>query len=159
MRRRRILLLVYLATLTGVLAWLGAIGLAPYLKSRGVPLGRFIYACFSPVCHQIPARSFLAWGYPLAVCARCLGIYSGFLAGMALYPMLRGFSTVRLPKTKNFLAVTVPIAVDTAGNFFRFWATSNVLRLATGFLWGTILPFYLMTGLAELALKDKKQIE
>jgi uncharacterized membrane protein len=153
------ILLVYLATLAGILAWLGAIGLAPYLRSRGVPLGKFIYVCFSPVCHQIPARSFSAWGYPLAVCARCLGIYSGFFAGMVLYPFLRGFSTVRLPKTKVFLAVTAPIAVDTVGNFFRLWATSNVLRLATGFLWGTILPFFLMTGLTELALKDKKYIE
>lgn len=158
MSRRRILL-VYLATLAGILAWLGAIGLAPYLRSRGVSLGKFIYVCFSPVCHQIPARSFFAWGYPLAVCARCLGIYSGFLAGMALYPFLQGFSTVGLPKTKVFLVLTAPIAVDTVGNFFRLWATSNILRLGTGFLWGTILPFYLLTGLAELALKDKKQIE
>jgi uncharacterized membrane protein len=158
MIRNRILL-VYLATLAGILFWLGAIVLAPYLRSRNIPIGKFIYICFSPVCHQIPGRSFLIFGYPMAVCARCLGIYSGFLAGMALYPFLRGFSKVRLPKTKIFLAVSVPIVTDTVGNLFGFWATSNLVRLSSGFLWGSILPLYFVTGLSELAIKGIKRIE
>jgi uncharacterized membrane protein len=158
MTRNRILS-VYLATLIGILAWLGAIVLAPYLRSRGVPLGRFIYFCFSPVCHQIPGRSFSVFGYPMAVCARCLGIYFGFLAGMGVYPLLRGFSKIQLPKMKIFLAVSLPIVADTAGNLLGLWATANVFRLATGILWGTILPFYFVTGLAELASRGKKCIE
>lgn len=158
MMRNRILP-VYLVTLIGTLAWLGAIVLAPYLRSRGIPPARFIYFCFSPVCHQIPGRSFSVFGYPMAVCARCLGIYFGFLAGMGLYPLLRGFSKVRLPKAKIFLAVSLPIVADTAGNLLGLWATTNILRLATGILWGTILPFYFVTGLAELASHGKKCIE
>jgi uncharacterized membrane protein len=158
MTRSRILS-VYLATLIGTLAWLGAIVLAPYLRSRGIPLARFLYFCFSSVCHQIPGRSFSAFGYPMAVCARCLGIYSGFLAGMGLYPLLRGFSKIQLPKMKIFLAVSLPIVADTAGNLLGLWATTNVLRLATGCLWGSILPFYFLTGLAELASRGKKRIE
>jgi len=158
MMRNRILL-VYLATLIGTLAWLGAIVLAPYLRSRGIPPAKFIYFCFSPVCHQIPGRSFSVFGYPMAVCARCLGIYSGFLAGMGLYPLLRGFSKIQLPKMKIFLAVSLPIVADTAGNLLGLWATANLLRLATGILWGTILPFYFVTGLAELASRGKKRIE
>jgi len=158
MMRNRILP-VYLVTLIGTLAWLGAIVLAPYLRSRGIPPARFIYFCFSPVCHQIPGRSFSVFGYPMAVCARCLGIYFGFLAGMGLYPLLRGFSKVRLPKAKIFLAVSLPIVADTAGNLLGLWATTNILRLATGILWGTILPFYFVAGLAELASRGKKRIE
>ena len=153
------ILLVYLATLVGILAWLGAIALAPYLKSRGIPLERFLYFCFSPVCHQIPGRSFSLFGYPMAVCARCLGIYSGFLAGLGLYPLLRGLARARLPRMKTFLALSLPIVVDTAGNLFGLWASTNVLRLATGILWGSVLPFYFVTGLAELALRGKKRIE
>lgn len=156
---RNKILLVYLVTLIGTLAWLGAIVLAPYLRSRGVPLARFLYFCFSSVCHQIPGRSFSAFGQPMAVCARCLGIYAGFLAGMGLYPLLRGFSRVRLPKMKIFLAVSLPIVADTAGNLLGLWATTDVLRLATGCLWGIILPFYFLTGLAELASRGKKRIE
>lgn len=158
MMRNRILL-VYLATFIGTLAWLGALVLAPYLRSRGIPLGRFLYFCFSSVCHQIPGRSFSAFGYPMAVCARCLGIYAGFLAGMGLYPVLRGFSKVRLPKMKIFLAVSSPIVADTAGNLLGLWATTNILRLATGILWGAVLPFYFVTGLADLASRGKKRIE
>jgi len=158
MMRNRILP-VYLVTLIGTLAWLGAIVLAPYLRSRGIPPARFIYFCFSPVCHQIPGRSFSVFGYPMAVCARCLGIYFGFLAGMGLYPLLRGFSKIQLPKMKIFLAVSLPIVADTAGNLLGLWATANLLRLATGILWGTILPFYFVTGLAELASRGKKRIE
>ncbi len=158
MIRNRITL-VYLATLLGILAWLSAIVLAPYLKSRGIPLGKFISFCFSPVCHQIPERSFFLFGHALAVCARCLGIYAGFLAGLGLYPFLRGFTKVRLPKTKLFLALSLPIVVDTVGNFLGLWGTSNILRLFTGFLWGLILPLYFVTGLAELAIKSKKRIE
>jgi len=150
---------VYLATLIGTLAWLGAIVLAPYLRSHGIPLARFLYFCFSSVCHQIPGRSFSVFGYPMAVCARCLGIYFGFLAGLGLYPMLRGFSEVRMPKMKIFLAVSLPVVADTAGNLLGFWTTTNVLRLATGILWGAILPFYFVTGLAELASHRKKRIE
>jgi uncharacterized membrane protein len=158
MRTNRILL-VYLATLIGILAWLGAIVLAPYLKSRGIPLAGFLYFCFSTVCHQIPGRSLSAFGYPMAVCARCLGVYIGFLVGMALYPVLRGFSKVRLPKMKIFLTVSLPIVADTAGNLLGLWATANLLRLATGILWGTILPFYWVTGLTELAYQGKKRIK
>jgi uncharacterized membrane protein len=36
---------------------------------------------FSRVCHQEAARSFWLWGAPVAVCARCLGIYLGAAAG------------------------------------------------------------------------------
>jgi len=158
MMKNRILL-VYLASLGGILAWLGAIVLAPYLRSRGNPLGKFLYFCFSPVCHQIPGRSFSTFGYPMAVCARCLGIYSGFLAGMGFYPLLRGFAELRLPKMKIFLAFSLPIVADTAGNLLGLWASTNVLRLATGILWGAVLPFYFVTGLAELASRAKKRIE
>lgn len=36
---------------------------------------------FSPICHQQADRSFAIGGYPIAVCARCAGIYGGFAAG------------------------------------------------------------------------------
>lgn len=40
-----------------------------------------IFWFFSPVCHQDPARSFWLFGAPVAVCARCLGIYLGSAVG------------------------------------------------------------------------------
>ncbi len=58
-----------------------AIG-APYLAAAGYSaITLAIVLFFSPVCHQDPVRSFWLFGGPVAVCARCLGIYLGAAAG------------------------------------------------------------------------------
>jgi uncharacterized membrane protein len=36
------------------------------------------------ICHQRPERSFWLFGAPVAVCARCLGIYLGAARGLLL---------------------------------------------------------------------------
>ena len=56
--------------------------MAPYASASGYSL--FALAAFwffSPVCHQDPVRSFWVFGGPVAVCARCLGIYLGAAVG------------------------------------------------------------------------------
>lgn len=151
------LVILYILTLAGSLLWLGGIILAPWLRSRSSPLTPFLYACFTPVCHQIPERSFELFGFPMAVCARCFGIYAGFLAGMVLYAIRRSFSTVRLPNTALFLTLSAPIVCDTAANVFGLWHTSNTLRFFLGLAWGAILPFYFLAGLGELALRTHKK--
>ena len=157
MRNERRLIFIYVLTLAGILIWLAAIILAPWLRSRSSGLSPYVYACFSPLCHQVPGRSFELFGFPLAVCARCLGIYVGFLGGMVLYPIRRDFSGVRLPRTAFFLALSAPIVLDTAANGLGLWATSNLVRFFLGLLWGLILPFYFLTGLGELALEVHKK--
>jgi len=147
---RRRFIRIYGTTVAGTVLWLAAIIAAPFLRSRGFGGAGFFYACFAPVCHQIPSRSLFLWGFPLAVCARCFGIYIGFAAGLFLYPFLRGFSSVRLPLLKTFVFVSFPLVLDFAGNILRLWSTSNIPRLLIGFLWGTILPFYFLAGLAGL---------
>jgi len=144
------IVVVYILAISIIIIWITAIFLAPYLRNRAWPGYIFIYSLFSPICHQNPARSFFIFGYPLAVCSRCLGIYIGFLGGVIIYPLFRGFSSLSLPRTKYFLALSLPIGVDTLGNFFRLWSTSNWPRFVLGFVWGIILPFYFITGLAEL---------
>lgn len=155
MKPKNKILLMYLFSLGGIIIWIGAIFLAPYLKKESLTLNNFVYALFSPVCHQIPSRSFFFFGYPLAVCARCLGIYFGFFAGTAFYPFLNGFSSLSLPKSKIFLIISFPIVIDTIGNFFHIWTTLNWMRFAFGFIWGVILPFYFITGLSDLYIHRK----
>lgn len=147
--------MVYALTAAGTLAWLVGIILAPYLRSRGVRWGPLLYALYAPVCHQLPTRSLRAWGFPLGVCARCLGIYIGFGAGILAFPFVRGFRRVHRPDARIFLALSAPIILDTAGNFLGIWAASSPVRLATGFLWGLILPDYLITGFAELRFRRR----
>jgi uncharacterized membrane protein len=147
---RRRYVLIYALTAAGILFWIAALLGAPWLRSRSFGGSGFIYACFAPVCHQIPARSFFLWGYPLAVCARCFGVYTGFAGGVLLYPFLRGWKAPRLPRLKTLVLFSAPIVFDTAGNFLRIWDTGGILRFLTGIFWGLILPFYFLTGLAEL---------
>ena len=75
---------------------------APAFSALSLPLVAWaIWQFFSSVCHQDPARSFWILGAPVAVCARCLGIYLGaavgawipaprrvLLAGLALFAAL-----------------------------------------------------------------------
>lgn len=154
---RRTVLLTYLITTMAFLLWLGGIMLAPYLRSRASPWAGLVYSIYSPVCHQVPDRSLLCFGQPLAVCARCTGIYLGFWLGLALYPVLRGWRSISLPPARVFFIVSAPIVLDTAANFLRFWNTTTAVRLATGVLWGTILPFYFVAGMADLFLSRRKK--
>jgi len=143
-------LMTWLLVLLGGLLWNAALFAAPLLRQEAPVVSAMIYAAFSPVCHQIPERSFFFRGFPLAVCGRCLGIYLGFSAGTILYPFLRRFSRPFLPATSIFVLVSLPIGLDTAGNFLGLWASPIGLRLAAGLVWGSVLPFYLITGLYEV---------
>src|SRR5512143_811999 len=141
---------VWLLTLAGTAAWLAAIVAAPWLAGHGRPgAARFIYAVFAPLCHQIPDRCFWLSGQPMAVCGRCLGIYAGFAAGLLAYPLLRGFARASLPPARLFAAMTLPMVVDAGGGILGLLASPIGLRFATGFLWGTLLPFYFVTGVAD----------
>ena len=144
------IVMVYCLALLGVAGVMALVFLAPWLKSHSSFASNLCYAVFSPLCHQIPSRCFWMAGEPLAVCARCLGVYSGFLLGICLYPILKGFSSLNLPKNKVFIWLSLPIAVDTAGNLFMLWETSDWLRFGFGVVWGSIFPFYLIPGLADI---------
>ena len=58
--------------------------------------------------------------------------------------------------------MSLPIVADTAANFLSLWMTGDWLRFATGVLWGTILPYYFIPGLADVSnrispvLKEKE---
>jgi hypothetical protein len=62
-----------------------------------------------------------------------------------------------LPQTKVFLAVSFPIVIDTVGNLFDLWNTTNEIRFVLGFIWGVILPFYFIAGLADALLRKTRQ--
>ena len=148
---------VYIITLIGIITWIGAIFYAPYLRSQSSPFSGFLYAVFSPTCHQIPSRCFYAFGYPAAVCARCLGIYCGFLLGILIFPLTKGFASPTLPKAKTFILISIPIIIDAAGNLLGIWISSDWVRFITGILWGLILPFYFLAGLTDYFLHKKQR--
>ena len=154
---RQKIICIYSLVLVGILIWIGLILLAPYLLSRSSMLAKFIYAAFAPTCHQIPSRCLHVYGHPLAVCARCVGIYSGFLLGTMFFPLIKGFTAPSLPPAKAIIAVSIPIVMDVAGNFLGIWESSNPIRFMTGALWGFILPLYFIAGISEYFLRKERK--
>jgi uncharacterized membrane protein len=64
---------------------LAAAAATPFVLSRGyLAIWYALHYGFSLVCHQQPERSFYLFGAPVAVCARCLGIYLGAAVGLLL---------------------------------------------------------------------------
>lgn len=156
-RTHKVVAAVHRLTLAGSAAWLGAIVMAPALMPGSRELGGFLYALFSPVCHQIPGRSFFLGDFPLAVCGRCLGIYLGFFLGALAFPVIPGLSRNSTPSTEAFLLFSLPIGVDVLGNFLGLWTASKAVRLGTGLVWGLVLPSYFIIGAARAWLDLKKQ--
>ena len=150
-------ILLYSFTLLGSSILIFSIFLAPILKNNLSPWSGFFYMVFSPLCHQIPSRCFTLFGFPLAVCTRCLGIYCGFFGGTLVFPVIKGFSNTKIPDRKYLLLFSFPIVLDTAANFFDLWATPDWGRFILGFIWGSILPFYFIGGIADMMnIKWKK---
>jgi len=155
---RRTLIRLYAATLAAGLLWMAAIMLAPWLAGRAPRMAAYLYACFTPLCHQLPERSFSLFGHPLAVCARCTGLYAGALAGLIGYPRFRGFAAVRLPDIRLLLLLATPIAADAAARWIGLWSSGNTVRFLTGFAAGSLLPYYFLTGVGEWLL-SRRHIE
>jgi uncharacterized membrane protein len=103
---------------------------APFLAAAGLSFSALVVTLFfSPVCHQDPARSLWVFGGPVAVCARCLGMYLGAAAGAWLRaPQRVLLPVVMVAGTVNALDVFTE-AVGLHGN----WLAS---RFAFGLLLG-----------------------
>jgi uncharacterized membrane protein len=157
--QKRAIIAVYVLSWVGIAAVLGAIVSAPLLRSSHPRASSFLYVIFAPFCHQIPSRCFRLAGFPLAVCARCLGLYVGFAAGLIVYFFRRGFREVRLPSLRVFLIVSIPSALDVAGSVLRLWDSSPWLRFGLAAAWGILLPFFFITGLVEawVQLGDRRR--
>ena len=147
---------VFLLTLAGSLVLLGGIFLGPLFKSQSWDgAAGLLYAVYSPLCHQLPERSFEFMGFPMTVCGRCLGIYAGFLAGTVLYPFLRGFTRLALPPTRFLILLSLPLAIDGLAGLSRLWTTPGPLRFLTGLIWGGLLPYYFIPGVSSALLERK----
>ena len=143
--------LIYFSVLSITFLCVILIFLAPILLYFKSKYGFLIYFIFSPLCHQIPERSFHIFGFQLAVCSRCTGIYLGLFIGSVLYPFLPFLRKQKLPPLKLFILLAFPMGIDVFGNVLNLWISPNIIRSLTGFIFGIILPFYLISGIMDLA--------
>ncbi len=138
-------LLTALLLLTS-LAWLGLIFLAPLLRGQGSWTAEILYLLFGKVCHQLPERSLHWLGEPVAVCHRCLGIYVGFAAGLALLPAWRALTRFLLANPRRVAFFLVPMVLDVVlGN-------TPESRLLTGF--AAAFPVALFVKVAAAQILD-----
>lgn len=131
----------------------GLVFAAPLLAGAGghEALVRALYRGFGAVCHQMPERSFRAFGHPLAVCARCTGLYAGFAAGLLAYPLARPLASRTAPARAWLIAATVPAALDFTLGFTGLWENTHLSRSTTGALLGAAAAAYVVPGLVDLS--------
>jgi uncharacterized membrane protein len=129
------------------LGWLGLIYAAPWLMVNHYPLSSLtLYQAFSSICHQAPDRSFHLDGFPLAVCSRCMGIYSGFTIGLAVYPLLRRLDDEEFPARQWLIALAMPMLADFGGGYLGLFSNTFLSRALTGMMFGAVAAFYLLPG-------------
>lgn len=128
-------------------AWTLAVLAAPVLEAP------IVYAAAGLVCHQIPERSFHVDGAPVAVCARCVGLYAGGVLGFGLAwasGLRRWRWNVRPAVARRVLVLAaVPTAATLLAEWGAGWPVGNAWR------WAAALPLGLIAaagiGLAVLA--------
>jgi len=119
---------------------------APWLASRS-GWGVALHLAYRPMCHQMADRCFDLGAGPLAVCARCTGLYVGGLLGLWL-PVLAG-RTARLG-LRTLVISAVPSVVDFALGVVGLPSLGNLPRAVLALPLGLVLGLLLARGLADL---------
>lgn len=137
-----------------VLVWMGLLVGAPVAAGSGHETVAFVlYHGLSGVCHQMPERAFWIAGHPLAVCARCTGIYAGFTLATLLYPLAARRLPVRgTPRREWLILALVPTTIDFTLGITGLWANTHLSRALTGAWLGAWLAFYVVPGVLEISL-------
>jgi uncharacterized membrane protein len=135
----------------GVILYAGLPWLSPLAKASGYPLiGELLFRIYTPLCHQLPERSFFVCGHQVGFCHRCVALYSSIVAAGLLFGLLR--RRIRPISLKTGGLLLLPILIDglthmvddLSGLGFRgggdaigtlnFW-----LRMITGALVGIVM--------------------
>jgi uncharacterized membrane protein len=142
---------VWIAASFGASALVGLVFAAPLLAAAGNGLAGFgVYRVFAALCHQRAERSFWLAGQPLAVCARCLGVYAGFAACLLLYPLARPLRRTAAPAPRWLALALLPAALDLLLDFAGLWQNTHWSRALTGAVAGAVAVFYVVPGLVDV---------
>ncbi|MBI2571463.1 MAG: DUF2085 domain-containing protein [Candidatus Schekmanbacteria bacterium] len=130
------------------LFWGGTIA-APLFDAAHDAGGVLLRLFYSALCHQIPARSLAVGDFPMAVCARCEGLYFGALAGLAVTLLAH---SCRPPSAALFAACVAANAADALLASLALPSAGNVLRLLLGLAAGIAAGCHLGAALRDLDL-------
>lgn len=134
--------------------WCAAILAAPLLAATAhATAAALLYVLFAPLCHQVRDRSFLFLGFPLAVCARCTGIYLGVWLGTLGAACKRAHEPWRPMGSPSRLWLVIAaalMAADVATELAGLRPPLAGLRFATGFLVGISGSVWLVDSVRRL---------
>jgi len=99
-------------------------------KIENLEVGNKKYKINLVSCHRKPERSFFWKGKQFPVCARCTGIYSGYIT----YPIFL-LSYIELGWLLT-IAIILPTYLDGLLQGFTKYRSNNILRVVTGFMAG-----------------------
>jgi uncharacterized membrane protein len=142
---RRSICILALALVTTL--WSSALLAAP---SADPPhFSALVYAAGSRICHQRPERSFHRHGAQYPVCARCLGLYTGAVAGVLGWGLIAGVGSIARPRfrqgwpavsARRLLVMTgLPTLFTVVTAFIGWWDPGNVIRAALAFPVGAVI--------------------
>ncbi len=139
--RRRLAWIAFAAAL-----FVAGIMIAPWLASRSA-WGVALHLAYRPMCHQMADRCFDLGAGPLAVCARCTGLYIGGLVGLWL-PVIVG----RTPRLglRTLIVSAAPSVLDFAFGLVGLPSLANLPRAVLALPLGLVLGLLLARGLADL---------
>lgn len=137
--RSRLLVAFAMATLLALAT------LAPFEAADG---NDAFYALFRGVCHQKAERCVQLFGYPMAICARCVAIYLGVATGALALPLWNERHRRKWLMALGLSAglIALDASLDAIGVYDNLFPT----RVVTGFLAGLPLGAMGATALKEL---------
>lgn len=160
---RHMWLLISIAALAAF--WCALIFAPPLMSATGHRgAAAALRMCFSTLCHQIPDRSFAIRGEPLAVCARCTGIYLGFLAGclgtVAVSLSSRcGTDRGRTdPGRAPLLLASLPSVLEFLAERSGLLRHAAPARALAGALFGATVVLYFLPAIEELPAEFIKEL-
>lgn len=124
--------------------WVALIIAAPFERSLNSALAPWLYFCFTPICHQLPERSLEIFGYPLAVCARCTGIYFGFWISLASLSWMTPLNRKLVQQPRLILLFMLPMAIDVVS------PNTHTTRLVSGLLAGFPVPLFVWIAMEQV---------
>ncbi len=130
-------------------AFLAGLVAAPLLEPGYPFAARLLRAAYAPLCHQMPERSLDLEGAPLAVCARCAGLYAGGFLG-PLAGLLGGARLERVPRAA-FVAAVLPTAIDAVLPWLGLPQLGNLARFGVAIPAGVACGGLLAIGVGDLA--------
>jgi uncharacterized membrane protein len=134
--------------------WTAGVVLAPWLTAHDSILGSWLRLVYRPGCHQISERCLdLGFG-PLAVCARCAGLYLGGLFGL-LWTTARNRAS--RPRPMWLAVVATPTVIDFAAGEIGLPSAGNWLRFSLALPVGLLAGLYLGDALIEIVRRNARE--